>query len=72
MDENGRRRRYRTKVPEVKNGVVEFNQSTIEAARVGTSSKRECPVPKPGGMIGEWLGFHKSVDAADIKRRPDR
>lgn len=22
-------------------------------------SRRECPVPKPGGMLGEWLGFHK-------------
>ena len=25
-------------------------------------SKRECPVPKPGGIVGEILGFRASKD----------
>lgn len=27
----------------------------------GTRSKRECPVPKPGGKVGELLGFKQST-----------
>ncbi|KAL2267605.1 hypothetical protein VTJ83DRAFT_4882 [Remersonia thermophila] len=26
-------------------------------------ARRECPVPKPGGILGEWLGFHSSDGA---------
>ena len=62
VDENGRRRRWRRKdsSPEVKDGIVTFNDIAAEdIERAEQRTKRECPVPKPGGMLGEWLGFHK-------------
>ncbi|KAL1840700.1 hypothetical protein VTJ49DRAFT_195 [Mycothermus thermophilus] len=48
--------------------VVEFrpgsggNNEDGEAGRKGrrVKARRECPVPKPGGILGEWLGFHSS------------
>lgn len=63
VDENGRRRRWKRKdsSPEVKDGIVQFNDTTAEEVeRAEQRVKRECPLPKPGGMLGEWLGFHKS------------
>lgn len=32
--------------------------------------KRECPVPKPGGLVGEILGFQPSSSDGDGKGRP--
>lgn len=32
--------------------------------------KRECPVPKPGGLVGEILGFKPSSTSEDGKGRP--
>lgn len=71
VDENGKRKVWRSREPpEVKDGIVQFNQSTDEASEnLAESLRRECPVPKPGGMLGEWLGFHKDDETA---RRPDR
>ena len=47
----------------MKDGIVQFNDTTTEEVeRAEQRVKRECPVPKPGGMLGEWLGFHKSED----------
>ncbi|KAG6099317.1 hypothetical protein E4U30_006806 [Claviceps sp. LM220 group G6] len=66
VDENGRRRRWRRRdiAPESRDGIVQFNQSTDESVEsMSRQSKRECPVPKPGGILGEWLGFHKTGDA---------
>lgn len=65
-DENGRRRRRRRQLsqePEVQDGVVQFNNLTEEdlVNSERTKSKRECPVPKPGGKVGELLGFKKST-----------
>jgi cytochrome c oxidase assembly factor 2 len=58
VDENGRRRVWRQREggPEVKDGLVQFHDDAD--AEYGTRRARECPVPKPGGMLGEWLGFH--------------
>ena len=69
VDENGRRRRFRKRAPsaEVKDGVVQFDQATDEDMRAADRSRRECPVPKPGGMLGEWLGFHKSEEGTSKK-----
>lgn len=33
-------------------------------------SKRECPVPKPGGLVGEILGFKPRSTNEDGKGRP--
>ncbi|KAK0735805.1 hypothetical protein B0T21DRAFT_368567, partial [Apiosordaria backusii] len=67
-------------------GVARFNNVTVttpeqqeELQRVrrerraerAERGKRECPVPKPGGVLGEWLGFHKdttAVDKGELKR----
>lgn len=35
-------------------------ESTILARIQGSKPKRECPVPKPGGLFGELLGFKPS------------
>ncbi|KAL2754469.1 hypothetical protein ACRALDRAFT_1081491 [Sodiomyces alcalophilus JCM 7366] len=63
VGEDGRRRRRRRRDnPEIKDGMVQFNQmgdDEGEAQHITEgSSQRECPVPKPGGILGEWLGFH--------------
>lgn len=63
-DENGRRRRRRrpqVQQSEVKSGIVHFNHITQEdlGDHEGRGAKRECPVPKPGGKVGELLGFKK-------------
>ncbi|KAM0328040.1 hypothetical protein ACHAQA_005441 [Verticillium albo-atrum] len=69
VGEDGKRRRRRRRdvnPPEIKDGIVHFNQSSDEAAMNSKDDRgdRECPVPRPGGMLGEWLGFHaeKKVD----------
>lgn len=69
VDENGRRKRWRRKeTPEGKDGLVQFNQTTDEEIDDATlRAKRECPVPKPGGMLGEWLGFHNTDDTTPKK-----
>ncbi|KFA62523.1 hypothetical protein S40285_05582 [Stachybotrys chlorohalonatus IBT 40285] len=73
VDEHGRRKRWKRKQTEVsKDGVVQFTQTTDAGEMYSTSresSRRECPVPKPGGILGEWLGFHgKSTDTEDGRR----
>ncbi|KAE8447663.1 hypothetical protein EG329_010469 [Mollisiaceae sp. DMI_Dod_QoI] len=44
---------------EVKDSVVEESGDEIEGEGLDRvrKSKRECPVPKPGGIVGEILGF---------------
>lgn len=60
-DQNGRRRRRRrpqAQDMEAKDGVIEFN-SIVQDDIVKKDGKRECPVPKPGGIVGELFGFRK-------------
>lgn len=33
----------------------------------GNSPKRECPVPKPGGLIGQALGIRKEQQGRDVE-----
>jgi cytochrome c oxidase assembly factor 2 len=68
VDENGRRMRWKRKDtnPKVEDGIVQFNDvSSEEAEGAQERAKRECPLPKPGGMLGEWLGFHKNDNETD-------
>ncbi|KAL8338798.1 hypothetical protein RB598_007215 [Gaeumannomyces tritici] len=65
VDANGRRRRRRKpQDPEVKGGIVQFDvmNAPVESspAEPAAATRRECPVPKPGGVVGELLGFRKS------------
>ncbi|GAO16749.1 uncharacterized protein UV8b_06820 [Ustilaginoidea virens] len=66
VDENGRRRRWRRRegLPESRDGIVQFDQTTDECVVDSASerTRRECPVPKPGGRLGEWLGFKRAGD----------
>ncbi|KAI0132258.1 hypothetical protein BJ170DRAFT_238410 [Xylariales sp. AK1849] len=60
-DGTRRRRRRKSESAEVKDGIAQFESSgeDFERSSEGTA-KRECPVPKPGGAIGELMGFNKS------------
>ncbi|KAI0470251.1 hypothetical protein F4859DRAFT_486133 [Xylaria cf. heliscus] len=66
------RRRSPQQTTEVKDGIAQFeavggsNSSRGEGAAEASAltstaprGKRECPVPKPGGVIGELIGFKK-------------
>ncbi|KAI1811741.1 hypothetical protein GGS20DRAFT_561594 [Poronia punctata] len=72
---DGNRKRVRRRSPQettqVKDGIAQFEEGSQDHGRKGkepltgatTSTaprgKRECPVPKPGGVIGELMGFKK-------------
>jgi cytochrome c oxidase assembly factor 2 len=63
MPDGKRRRRRRPEITETAEGnVVEFNG--IEDDEIRARAKRECPVPKPGGAVGELLGFKKAPTTA--------
>ncbi|KAK0637313.1 hypothetical protein B0T17DRAFT_481590 [Bombardia bombarda] len=66
-----RRRRRRPDNLETKDGIVQFqaNIDDDEAMKL----KRECPVPKPKGMLGELFGFTKDNTSDDQPQsRPER
>lgn len=46
------------------------DEDRSEGGRKPRRVRRECPVPKPGGIIGETLGF-KSTRGRDRKTVPD-
>ncbi|EGO59118.1 hypothetical protein NEUTE1DRAFT_78875 [Neurospora tetrasperma FGSC 2508] len=61
-----RRRRRRVENTEGKDEILQF-ETELGSGDVGRARalKRECPVPKPGGMLGSMLGFHKDNDIND-------
>ncbi|KAI0380060.1 hypothetical protein F5Y04DRAFT_105281 [Hypomontagnella monticulosa] len=68
-DGTRRRRRRRPEPAVVKDGIVQFESPNEELDRIATETgiaatrarrERECPVPKPGGVIGELMGFNKA------------
>jgi cytochrome c oxidase assembly factor 2 len=66
-----RRRRRKPEITETAEGnIVDFNGTEDDEVRART--KRECPVPKPGGAVGELLGFRKTATATatDDNARP--
>ncbi|GAB1318901.1 hypothetical protein MFIFM68171_09111 [Madurella fahalii] len=72
-----RRRRRRLEGEEVvEDAIVQFTPGEGDGTakvRAKAASKRECPVPKPGGVLGEWLGFNGSGSGrADGEKRPER
>jgi cytochrome c oxidase assembly factor 2 len=70
-DGSQKRRRRRRVEPEVKDGMVRFPALSEDDVMGPSKTKRECPVPKPGGVVGELLGFKKS-DAGEQQSRPAR
>ncbi|KAF6813705.1 hypothetical protein CMUS01_07441 [Colletotrichum musicola] len=75
VGEDGRRKRRRRRdSPEARDGIVSFDQVADEETLRAKEERlrRECPVPKPGGMLGEWLGFHGPSKEAQEAPRTDR
>jgi cytochrome c oxidase assembly factor 2 len=71
-DGSTKRRRRRRPDADMKEGqIVRFQD--IEADIQGTmrqGAKRECPVPKPGGLVGEILGFRS--ESKEPRSSPER
>lgn len=52
-------------VRDEENEIVKFKQLQAEA-NIMVRDRRECPVPKPGGIVGRILGFEgKSTSSSD-------
>ena len=65
IDAKGRkRRRRRPQDVEVKNGVAQFDNASENEDHQG-KSRRECPVPKPSGVLGQLLGVKKTNNDRD-------
>jgi cytochrome c oxidase assembly factor 2 len=63
MPDGKRRRRRNPEITATPEGnIVEFNG--VEGDEIRAKTKRECPVPKPGGAVGELLGFKKAPPTA--------
>lgn len=68
MPEGTRRRRRRPKCLEKEGDaeiskdepLVEENSEDTPLDRLSKPSRGECPIPKPGGLVGEILGFKPS------------
>jgi cytochrome c oxidase assembly factor 2 len=74
-----RKRRRRKCVPndgeqtESTSGTRELDHGSDESVVILSARlmpKRECPVPKPGGLVGEILGFKPPSSDEDGKGRP--
>ncbi|PQE03789.1 alpha-13-mannosyltransferase (Alg3) protein [Rutstroemia sp. NJR-2017a BBW] len=71
--DDGRPRRRRRKCPEEKeeeasSKLHSFNNNIeSEGTRL---QKRECPVPKPGGIVGEILGFKAGSSGNEKRSKP--
>ncbi|KAI1209909.1 uncharacterized protein F4807DRAFT_78096 [Annulohypoxylon truncatum] len=79
-DGTRRRRRRKPEPAEAKDGIVQFESPSEDfekiAAETGGAAtrarkERECPVPKPGGVIGNLMGFNKSKIEEDKKGTSD-
>lgn len=65
-----RRRRRKPEITEIssetRDGIVQFGSSaTEEELPRAARTRRECPVPKPGGVVGELLNFRKKKEESD-------
>ncbi|RDL30697.1 Uncharacterized protein BP5553_10042 [Venustampulla echinocandica] len=48
----------------------EDSEDTVETTMISKKHKRECPVPKPGGLVGNILGFQNSSSDGNSPPRP--
>jgi cytochrome c oxidase assembly factor 2 len=73
-----RRRRRRKTVVEgeaeqlevLRDSAVERDAEDVDEVMGARKPKRECPVPKPGGLVGEILGFKGSSSGGMGERPP--
>ncbi|EDU42184.1 hypothetical protein PtrSN002B_010735 [Pyrenophora tritici-repentis] len=63
-DPTGERRRRRRKLPEDEtcNDIMREERRRRMLLEEKLAARRECPVPKPGGLIGQVLGVQKEGD----------
>ncbi|XXG94408.1 hypothetical protein Hte_000664 [Hypoxylon texense] len=81
-DGTKRRRRRRPEPAVVKDGIAQFESSNEDFERIAARANgatatrarrdRECPVPKPRGVIGELMGFNKSQEEVGKKEKGPR
>jgi cytochrome c oxidase assembly factor 2 len=64
--QNRRRRRRRIPEEETCNDVMSEERRKQMALEEKLNPKRECPVPKPGGLIGQVLGLKEAGE--DVER----
>ncbi|EMD70062.1 hypothetical protein COCSADRAFT_32699 [Bipolaris sorokiniana ND90Pr] len=57
--ENRRRRRRRISDGEINEDNLSEERRRRQLVEEKLAAKRECPVPKPGGLIGQVLGVHE-------------
>ena len=75
VEVNGKlRRRKRPQNTETKDGFVEFEGLKDGSVLSSHNTKRTCPVPKPGGVVGDMLGFKevKSNEKTASRQRPSK
>ncbi|OCL14908.1 hypothetical protein AOQ84DRAFT_280055 [Glonium stellatum] len=54
-----KRRRRKCQVDENGNPIISRQTTTIGSSGSHGARRRECPVPKPGGLVGQILGLRK-------------
>lgn len=57
-----KRRRRRILKDETCNDIMSEERRKMKEAEEWATPKRECPVPKPGGLIGQVLGLKKAEE----------
>ncbi|KAK1831340.1 hypothetical protein QBC39DRAFT_351698 [Podospora conica] len=72
VPEGKRRRRKRPENPPAADGIVEFNDISETDGDKARSAKRECPVPKPKGMLAGFFGFKQAGPEDSSTSPPDR
>jgi cytochrome c oxidase assembly factor 2 len=53
-----------------KGAIEESADEEDESLVPARKAKRECPAPKPGGVVGEMLGFKKSSNDGEGASKP--
>ena len=67
-DPTRKRRRRRIAEPEEDGNDVLSKDAKIRMIQDKFNPKRECPIPKPGGLVGQVLGMTRSEDASEDER----
>ncbi|KAJ4301581.1 hypothetical protein N0V90_003674 [Kalmusia sp. IMI 367209] len=63
-----RRRRRRVPKEDICNDVVSEERRKFKEVDEWATPKRECPVPKPGGLIGQVLGLKKEEVDEEVEQ----
>lgn len=71
-----RRRRRKPEITETRDGIAQFGGSAgdeeLRHSAAAARTRRECPVPKPGGVVGELLNFNRKKEQDNSRPTTDR